>query len=344
MQIESWKKLFLDKEDPFTDIVGQLTTKMQIKSALLMGRHILVVGPPGIGKTTIAKNVSKLLPDSNVHECGFHCTPEKSVCPPCIAKKAAGQTMKTKHVRGEERFVRIQGSPDLTAEDLIGDIDPVKALQYGPMSLEAFSPGKIFKANNGILFFDELNRCPEKLQNALLQVLAEGVATIGSYEIDIAANFIFIATMNPRDTSTEKLSDVLLDRFDVVYMHYPETSAIEIGIVKQKGQKLLSFPEDVLETTITFVRNLRNSKKLEKFPSVRASLGLYERAQANAFLKGKKEVDFGDVEEVMASVLSHRIKMKPAAEYAQSPTEFIKEEFGKFCLEQKKAIEMGDST
>ena len=65
------------------------------------------------------------------------------------------------------------------------NIDPIKALQYGPLSIEAFTPGKIFKANNGILFFDEINRCSEKLQNALLQVLAEKRVTIGSYDLDL---------------------------------------------------------------------------------------------------------------------------------------------------------------
>ena len=76
----------------------------------------------------------------------------------------------------------------------MGDIDPIKAMKFGPLSMEAFTPGKVFKANRGVLFFDELNRCPEKLQNALLQVLQEKKATIGSYDVDIDADFIFIAT------------------------------------------------------------------------------------------------------------------------------------------------------
>jgi Mg-chelatase subunit ChlI len=94
--------------------------------------------------------------------------------------------------------VRVQGSPDLTSEDLIGDIDPVKALKHGAMSLEAFSPGKIFKANNGVLFFDEINRCPEKLQNALLQVLEERKLTIAGYDVDFGVDFIFVGTMTLR--------------------------------------------------------------------------------------------------------------------------------------------------
>jgi len=340
MQTETFQKIFSKNEDPFIDILGQDSAKEQLKSALLANRHVLILGPPGVGKTTLAKNIAKILPELVVNDCSYHCLPNNPVCPECLS----GRTKKTKKISGNQRFVRIQGSPDLTAEDLIGDIDPIKAMKFGPLSIEAFTPGKIFKANNGILFFDELNRCPEKLQNALLQVLQEGVATIGSYDVDIKADFIFIATMNPKDTSTEKLSDVLLDRFDVVYISYPETSQIEMEIVRQKGRKMdVIFPNSVLETAIEFVRTLRENKKLEKVPSVRASIGLYERAQANAFLKNKKEVSFEDVEEAIVSVISHRIRLKPVAEYAQSPAELVKEELKNF-LKTFKPSEKGGFT
>ena len=170
MLSEQLKELFLKNKDPLTDILGQEDAKRGVKSALLMNRHIIIVGAPGIGKTTLAKNIAKLLPDIDVVEgCSYHCTPNEPICPSCKQDKKH----KVVKLQGIKRFIRIQGSPDLTVEDLLGDIDPIKALKFGPLSLEAFTPGKIFKANNGILFFDELNRCPEKLQNALLQVLEE---------------------------------------------------------------------------------------------------------------------------------------------------------------------------
>ena len=224
MLSEQLKEIFLKSKDQFTDIIGQEQAKQGIKSALLVNRHIIIVGAPGIGKTTLAKNIAKLLPDLEVIDgCSYHCLPSNPVCPSCRQERKH----KTVKLQGAKRFIRIQGSPDLTVEDLLGDIDPIKALKFGPLSLEAFTPGKIFKANNGILFFDELNRCPEKLQNSLLQVLEERKATIGSYDVDFDINFIFIGTMNPEDTSTEKLSDVLLDRFDIIYMDYPESNDIE---------------------------------------------------------------------------------------------------------------------
>jgi|TARA_Y100000310_G_scaffold36526_1_gene34373 MoxR-like ATPase len=299
-------KTLLQEKNPFTEIIGQEMVKESIKSSLLSDRHIILVGPPGIGKTTLAKNIADI-----------------------VGKKTP--------------FVRVQGSPDLTVEDLLGDIDPVKALKFGPLSIEAFTKGKIFKADKGILFFDELNRCPEKVQNALLQVLEEKKATIGSYDVDFDIDFIFVGTENPEDTSTEKLSDVLLDRFDLIYMHYPENTPIEKEIILKKGKKIgnINVSDKLLELMIYFVRSLREDKNLEKKPSVRASLGLYERSQSNALLNKRKNVTFADIKAVVVSVLAHRIRLKPSIKYLQSPEAYIKEQFEKNIvdsevLEEKK--------
>ncbi len=322
MVLHDFKKVFL-QQDCFSDIVGLQKTKQQLKSALLVNRHVLIVGPPGVGKTTLAKNIATLLPVLECNSCDFHCLPEKPCCPACLL----GKTKTTKKVKGHERFIRLQGSPDLTVEDILGDIDPIKALHFGPTSFEAFSPGKLFRAQNGILFFDELNRAPHKLQNALLQVLEEKKATIGAYTIDIPVDFLFVATMNPTDsTTTETLSDVLLDRLDVIHMSYPDTLEDEIHIVQQQGTSLEEFPVELLSEAICFIRELRENKDLSRAPSVRCSLGIYERAQAHAFLAGRTVVAKQDVLDALVSVLSQRIELKPSVKYMKSTAEFIREQ------------------
>lgn len=312
---EQFKQKLLG-ENPFQKILGQIKAKKQLISALLTDRHVLILGNPGIGKTTLAKNISEILPD--IKENG-------------------------KILKGEHRFVRVQGSPDLTVEDLLGDIDPIKALKFGPMSQEAFTPGKIFKANKGILFFDELNRCPEKLQNALLQVLQEGYATIGGYDVDFSTDFIFIATMNPEDTSTEKISDVLLDRFDVVYMDYPESESIEKQIMEDYGKQTAEVEEKTRTYIVKFIRLLRSDARIDKKPSVRATLGLYERAQSNAIISKRKKVNLNDVRDAMLSVLAHRISLKPSIKYNMSPTELLKQEFDTFLNSQNEKLDDGES-
>ncbi|MBN1275640.1 MoxR family ATPase [Candidatus Woesearchaeota archaeon] len=286
------------------DILGQEPAKQQLKSALLMGRHVILIGPPGIGKTTLVKNLASYLPERE----------------------------------GKQRFVRVQGSPDLTAEDLIGDIDPVKALEHGPLSPEAFTPGKIFKADGGILFFDEVNRCSEKLQNALLQALEEHKVTIGSYDVDFEADFILIGTMNPEDNSTEPLSDVFLDRFDLVAMGYPESQRVEEDIVESKAQRLVTVPEDLKQLIVTYVRSLREDDQLEKLPSVRATIGLYERAQSNAYLSGRSVVQVEDLGPAVDSVIAHRIRLKPSAQFLTTPEQHARHAYEELLQDRLKAI------
>jgi Mg-chelatase subunit ChlI len=246
-------------------------------------------------------------------------------------KAENGEKLETEDIGGQKRFVRIQGSPDLTAEDLLGDIDPSMAFKYGPQDYRSFTPGKLLRGNRGVVFFDEINRVPEKLQNALLEVLEEGIATIGPYDVDYPANFIMIATMNPREhAGVEELSDVLLDRFDVVKMTYPETPEREKEIIKRYGLKFegIEVSDTVVDTIVKLVRSTREDpwfKELDQPASVRAGLSLYEKVQALALLHDSSKADPKDIERVATSALGSRVKPSPESRFYDDPFGFVEE-------------------
>ena len=159
--------------------LGPIETKLEILAVLAAGRNLLLEGPVGSGKTLLGESIAAALPPIRLAGCHFNCLPGEAACPQCRAGLVASGE---RELSGPERFVRVQGSPDLFPEDLVGDVDPAAALAHGALDPRAFRPGRLVRAHRKLCFVDEVNRLSERLQNLFLELLAERALTIGGYE------------------------------------------------------------------------------------------------------------------------------------------------------------------
>ncbi|MBI4180695.1 MAG: AAA family ATPase [Chloroflexi bacterium] len=307
------------KEDPLDGFYAAEDTKEAILAVVISGRHLMLEGPPGTGKTTLAKILASRLEVMQVVEgCRYNCDPEFPQCPDCLNQRN-GPGVVT--IPGNERFVRVQGSPELMPEDMLGDIDPVIAMQCGIHDQRAFTPGRIHRAHRKILFIDELNRIPERTQNTLIQVLEEGITTIAGFDITIPVDTIVIATQNPEEfAGVDRISETLGDRFERIQIGYP-TVEQEVTILKRYARKYrgVSFDDKLLQTVVRISQSTRQTEDISRPASVRASIATFEQAQAIAQLRGRNSVNQEDIEKAAVISLQGRAEVSPGSSYYENP-------------------------
>ncbi len=182
---------------------------------------------------------------------------------------------------GAGRLVRIQGSPDLVPEDLVGDLDPAAALRWGASDIRALRPGRLLRAHRRILFLDEVNRLSERLQNLLLELLEERAMTVGGYDVRFDIDTVVVATMNPAEyVGVERLSEALADRFERVRLTYPSPEQ-EVAILRNRVPQVAGIdvpPDGTADAIVGFANTLRADSAVRTPPSVRAALSAYELA------------------------------------------------------------------
>lgn len=267
-------------------IIGQRDVIRQVMLVMLSGGNVLLEGMPGLGKTMLVRTIGQVLRLS---------------------------------------FKRIQFTPDLMPSDVTGTNIMVK--EEGRSSFQ-FEHGPVF-AN--LVLADEINRATPKTQSALLEAMQEHTVTVGNVSHSLEEPFLVLATQNPiEQEGTYPLPEAQLDRFMFkVLVPFPTKEELRgiVGLTEglqppqiqsiMDGRELMEargliaripIAEAVMNYILELVMATHEPHPyIREGASPRAAQALIRASRARAFMEGRINVSFEDVQSVAYPALRHRI-------------------------------------
>lgn len=316
----------------------QENERQALLTSLVGAHHLLVLGPPGSGKTALASGISCILDDIEVVEgCPLNCSPDDASCPWCVGRKERGEKLKPVIRKGIDRLVKVQGSAGLTVEDLLGDIDPEAVLREGIHSPMAFLPGKLLKANRGILLVEFIDRIPERVLNAIMYAVQGGVISVGVLEERLDLDVMVVAT--GAESALKSLPLDLLDNFDVMRLGYVADPIAQADIVRSRlreGGKSLN--GTMTDTVVDIVNETRAHSEVERGVGTRGMIRYAE-------LLASRPPNPGAADGVLLSEagmmsLPHRLRLAPEVDLPGKREEIIREILDKATGQEEEKEEL----